>query len=563
MMKHILKIHFHTWLIVGMMALALLTLAFQNGDEVDPAHCYPCVPPTHTPTPTPTRTPTPVLQSCQISEIYFNEEFYTGETITATVNVPLNVTVKVVDQQGQILIGANVDATVTRQELSTQAVNDPIPLPDQSGTYDGVYTPENIGLYTFKFLASDFSGSRFLPCEVEALVRVVPDSDPSSSCEIALTSDRPEYTLGDTINLTATLTQTVCTNGVTATIRLPGEGIVTRQLTGPGNICTGNYTPLITGTFTISATANSPGGMCTSNTITPGVNATPPPTLTPIVAVDPPNQTIDLCGSGPDTTSTITVRNVTNLKEVRLEVSYDPTYIQVIDAFRRPRPPVQVRPIPPCDQVSRNEVDTGRGKIYFETSCPTPVNGQNNLVGVDWRFQGRTGSPQIQVSSVLTGANGNQINHLDQSGTMTIIVGPPCRTGTATLQGRTDHSGVIVTDAVGGQTQTYPNGLFAIAAGDHLSFTFPGYLSAQVDVPPSAAVGLPEGEVADLGAITLLAGDVTGDNRVNILDLATLAQHYLSAEPIADLNADGVVNILDLALVAGNYQQQGPLTTWK
>ncbi|MDX1524525.1 MAG: dockerin type I domain-containing protein, partial [Anaerolineae bacterium] len=68
---------------------------------------------------------------------------------------------------------------------------------------------------------------------------------------------------------------------------------------------------------------------------------------------------------------------------------------------------------------------------------------------------------------------------------------------------------------------------------------------------------------ANLGEITLLAGDVNGDNIIDIVDLAYIAQHYRSADPSADFNADGKVSIIDLALAAGNYQQKGPLTAWR
>jgi hypothetical protein len=62
------------------------------------------------------------------------------------------------------------------------------------------------------------------------------------------------------------------------------------------------------------------------------------------------------------------------------------------------------------------------------------------------------------------------------------------------------------------------------------------------------------GQVAQtLGTITLLVGDVNADNRIDILDLAYIAQRYQSSDPTADLNADGRVDIIDLALAASNY----------
>jgi YVTN family beta-propeller protein len=50
--------------------------------------------------------------------------------------------------------------------------------------------------------------------------------------------------------------------------------------------------------------------------------------------------------------------------------------------------------------------------------------------------------------------------------------------------------------------------------------------------------------------------DLTGDGRVNILDLAFIASRYGSIDPAADLNTDGRVNNLDLVLIADEYGQQ-------
>jgi hypothetical protein len=57
----------------------------------------------------------------------------------------------------------------------------------------------------------------------------------------------------------------------------------------------------------------------------------------------------------------------------------------------------------------------------------------------------------------------------------------------------------------------------------------------------------------------LPAGDATGDNVVDIFDLALIARYFNGTNPQADINGDGVVNIVDLALAAGNYRQAGPV----
>jgi hypothetical protein len=133
-------------------------------------------------------------------------------------------------------------------------------------------------------------------------------------------------------------------------------------------------------------------------------------------------------------------------------------------------------------------------------------------------------------------------------------------TGQIRLQGRANHRGVALffsqqSCGQGGTaiTTTDAQGYYQLelAGGDP-----PGYLCA---VQPGYLVGqrrwpLPEGSV-----ITLPGGDVTGDNRIDIADVALLASRYGTADVLADFNADGRVDIVDLVIIAGNYARQGPV----
>jgi YVTN family beta-propeller protein len=55
-------------------------------------------------------------------------------------------------------------------------------------------------------------------------------------------------------------------------------------------------------------------------------------------------------------------------------------------------------------------------------------------------------------------------------------------------------------------------------------------------------------------------GDVNGDGRVNMLDLAYVASRFGSSTPAADLNGDGKVDIFDLVIIADNYGRDRPAT---
>ena len=62
--------------------------------------------------------------------------------------------------------------------------------------------------------------------------------------------------------------------------------------------------------------------------------------------------------------------------------------------------------------------------------------------------------------------------------------------------------------------------------------------------------------------ITLLAGDVDGNNVIDQFDAMTIGMSYNTNTPAAaDLNNDNTINVLDLELLAKNYRATGP-TAW-
>ena len=59
-----------------------------------------------------------------------------------------------------------------------------------------------------------------------------------------------------------------------------------------------------------------------------------------------------------------------------------------------------------------------------------------------------------------------------------------------------------------------------------------------------------------MATVTLLAGDINGDDHVDIFDLVTVGSQFGSTSPspaAADINGDGVVDIVDIVLLAKNY----------
>jgi hypothetical protein len=95
---------------------------------------------------------------------------------------------------------------------------------------------------------------------------------------------------------------------------------------------------------------------------------------------------------------------------------------------------------------------------------------------------------------------------------------------------------------------TAPGGTYTIRA------TASGFLSAQ------GSATITGGSTSTKPVVTLLAGDIDGNNVIDQFDALTIGMNYNAATPsAADLNNDGVINVLDLELLATNYRETGPL----
>jgi hypothetical protein len=327
-------------------------------------------------------------------------------------------------------------------------------------------------------------------------------------------------------------------------------------------VVNGDNTPTPTPTATSTATATG-----TPPTITPTQTPTPTPTTTPdgpVVRVNPSNLVIPICeDEGP---GSVNVENATNLMAVQLELRYDPATAQVIDADPG-ETGVQVTAgsVFSGGFVVENEVDTANGRISFAATLlgSNVISGNVELISVDWQPLA-TGNTALSLENILLVNNLLQAIPFTTENGQLQVTNCAGVSGILILQGRTNHSGITISSGSGEQTQTTTDGSFTIDSVDSLSFSFPGYLSAQADAQTLAQDfrGAADQKLS-LGTLTLLAGDVYADNVIDILDLAFIARFLGSSDALTDLNGDGTVNILDLALAATNYGRQGPLTEWR
>ena len=133
----------------------------------------------------------------------------------------------------------------------------------------------------------------------------------------------------------------------------------------------------------------------------------------------------------------------------------------------------------------------------------------------------------------------------DGSLTGQVVAGKPITVG---LYSGTTLVTSVTANNDGTFSLTAPAGSYTVLA------TSSGFLSAQGS---ATIVG---GSTNTKPTVTLLAGDIDGNNVIDQFDALTIGMNYNAASPsAADLNNDGVINVLDLELLADNYRATGPI----
>ena len=130
--------------------------------------------------------------------------------------------------------------------------------------------------------------------------------------------------------------------------------------------------------------------------------------------------------------------------------------------------------------------------------------------------------------------------------------------GRVFLQSRADHSGVEVR-AGDLSTTTRSDGSFRLEVppGTYRVEAFAaGYLGAE-----ALGVEVRAGETASLPEITLVGGDVDGDEAIDVRDAALISEHFGELEAGAwDINGDGIADVFDLVKVGIHFGELGPLS---
>jgi hypothetical protein len=166
--------------------------------------------------------------------------------------------------------------------------------------------------------------------------------------------------------------------------------------------------------------------------------------------------------------------------------------------------------------------------------------GETNIVCV---IRASTGNSLVDL-----GSNQITLTIAEPKGTVqgTVLATKPV---TVTLYNPdTTVAGTTTTDVNGYFSLTVPAGSYTIVA------SAVGFLKAQ------GSPTVTSGATTTMQTVSLLAGDIDGNDVIDEFDAMTIGINYGLANPdAADLNGDGVINVLDLEMLAANYREAGAL----
>ncbi len=270
-------------------------------------------------------------------------------------------------------------------------------------------------------------------------------------------------------------------------------------------------------------------------------------------------------------------------------ICYDSTVVAIDDADDNPSNGTQVTVrnefFGSSRIVAANQVETiGGGKCVHlaisHTASPI-TNRSGQIATIRWAVLPRSdpipedGIPAginiDQGPPMLADSDGNEIP-INNVTIPNIIIG---KAGAGIITGRVRRQGArkgnantsIIAYSMNEQkvssTLTDYEGEFKLEVPTGSSYlvraAYPGYLNAQRN-----SVYVVGAEV-DIGSVSLVGGDVNGDNNINILDIVKIVNDYGTTghDPsvAVDINDDGIVNIYDLTIAAGNFNRAGP-TNW-
>ena len=272
-----------------------------------------------------------------------------------------------------------------------------------------------------------------------------------------------------------------------------------------------------------------------------------------IVFVAPASQAI---GVGDLATVEVRVQNVADFYGVQFELRFNPALLDGVSIEEGPA----LTSLPAGGYMTTQKDFAGdRARFAASLVGQPPLNGDLHLATITFRGRAIGNSPLTWANLLLANDVGASIPYIARTGNIAVtdlidIV------GYAHMQGRTDHSGIdvevsgpIVADVVTAADGLYE--LVNVRAGRYeFLFEHDMYLATRLRNCDTGS-----GTEFRPPTVTLVAGDLNRDQRIDILDLTRCAGAFGTADPDADINDDGVVNLFDLVLIGANFGQVGPV----
>jgi len=257
----------------------------------------------------------------------------------------------------------------------------------------------------------------------------------------------------------------------------------------------------------------------------------------------------------PQTSETVVINGISFLKETgedgtaghinkwtAYSTARDNVCVSLDFVLRAANPGMFATPPPLYDEAAESVVfgqivDTYEWLAGPATSTPTPVESPTPTSTSPVGSATPTSATPL-ASPTPTGLPDGTI-------TGTVIASKPV---TVSLYNASD---VLVTSVVAN-----PDGTFSLTASAG-TYTITASASGFLDAEGSATIT--GGATSQKPDITLLAGDIDGNNVIDQFDALTIGMSYNAATPPeADLNNDGVINVLDLELLASSYRKSAP-----
>jgi hypothetical protein len=273
-----------------------------------------------------------------------------------------------------------------------------------------------------------------------------------------------------------------------------------------------------------------------------------------VIQIQPTDLNLPLCAN--TAKSTVKVSNVAGLFSFEIQLAFDPKLVQVVDA-NADQSGVQVALASGLSGgfIVSNQVDNSVGRIVVAISVLN-LSGDAVLFDINWQAKSAGMTTLTFLKTDLVNGQEQPMSHTKQNGQIKLSGVCSQISGQVMLQGRQVYQGITINDGLGQKTETDGQGNFNFYGGVSVSAKYAGYLTALANIPANTT-----GQVS-VGRITLLAGDINGDDIINIFDLSAMSTKFNSDDVTTDANGDGVVNIFDLSLAATNYGQRGPLKGW-